>query len=124
MKWKTPGVMIICNGLYKRKKEDSEELATEIEFHNPFDRGSFVNCADSCVRPCMMQATNKGRIFGADGFVRAIPSDTFHDYYKLLPDDMTSETLPRTPGVMELLSMKQSGSHHKYEKLHTDDSAV
>ena len=55
--------------------------------------------------------------------MRATPSATYHDYFKLLPDDLNTNA-PRTPGISELLSMKGNGSHHKYEKLSTEDSAV
>ena len=30
----------------------------------------------------------------------------------------------RTPGLTELLSVKQSGSHHKYDVVKTDDDIV
>ena len=41
------------------------------EFHNPFDRGYLLNCADSFFRPCIMSVgmTSKiPRIVGSDGY--------------------------------------------------------
>jgi len=55
--------------------------------------------------------------------LKAMPSDTFHDYFKLQAEDM-DECNTRTPRIAELLSMKQRGAHHKYDPLDVEDSAV
>ena len=52
-----------------------------------------------------------------------MPSDTFHDYFKLQAEDM-DQCHTRTPGISELLSMKQNGSHHRYDRIDVEDSAV
>ena len=52
-----------------------------------------------------------------------MPSDTFHDYFKLQAEDMLCTDV-RRPGIGELLSLKQRGSHHKYDVLKTDDDMV
>lgn len=102
----------------------ASSAAADVEFHNPFNRGYLVNCADSFFRPCMMAASDRGRIFGSDGHLRAIPSDTFHDYFKLLPEDL-SDSDTRTPSIVELVSLRlsASGAHHKYDMV-GDSEAV
>lgn len=55
--------------------------------------------------------------------LKAMPSDTFHDYFKLQAEDMLCTDV-RRPGIGELLSVKQRGSHHKYDVLKTDDDMV
>jgi len=102
---------------------DSPPGVNAVEFHNPFDRGYIVNCTDSFFRPCIMASSGRGRLLGSDGHLKAMPSDTFHDYFKLQAEDM-DECNTRTPRIAELLSMKQRGAHHKYDPLDVEDSAV
>lgn len=52
-----------------------------------------------------------------------MPSDTFHDYFKLQAEDMSLADV-RMPGIGELLSVRQRGAHHKYDVLKTDEDMV
>eukprot|EP00293_Proteomonas_sulcata_P018346 CAMPEP_0184313810 /NCGR_PEP_ID=MMETSP1049-20130417/67931_1 /TAXON_ID=77928 /ORGANISM="Proteomonas sulcata, Strain CCMP704" /LENGTH=148 /DNA_ID=CAMNT_0026631337 /DNA_START=124 /DNA_END=570 /DNA_ORIENTATION=- len=93
------------------------------EFANPFDRGMAVNCTDSFFRPCFLRFSGRGRLYGSDGHIKACPSDTFPDYYRIHDVEELKDT--RVPSYTELVSIRQSGSHHKYDPVKKEeDDAV
>jgi len=52
-----------------------------------------------CVCVCVCVCTYKR-------YLRATPSDAFHDYFKMLPDEL-DDNAPRTPHLIDLVRMKQ-----------------
>jgi hypothetical protein len=46
------------------------------------------------------------RVCTYNRYLRATPSDTFHDYFKMLPDEL-DDNAPRTPRLTDLVRMKQ-----------------
>ena len=94
-------------------------LKKEGRFHNPFDRGLTVNCAEAFMRPLVQQMTMQGNVVGSDGRVRSSPSEHYPDYYKCC--DMSEVASTRTPTYRELVTLKSSSPHRKYEPLTQDD---
>lgn len=67
----------------------------------------------------MQQLSKQGNVIGSDGNIRSCPSEHFPDYYKCC--DMAEVSSTRRPSYRELVALKSSSPHRKYEPLTQDD---